>query len=158
LYFAFRPWVMRRAHPEPRPELPTLAGILPLILGYGTVMASYYLDIGMAYVALPSAEFGSYSASSVFPKMVLTGMMPIMLMLFPLMVGERTAVPLAVVRRIGWVLTGLSLVAMAVLFAAAPILCAGRWGIRYCEPGSYDLMLLSLVPLTLLRLLVFVTF
>jgi hypothetical protein len=160
LYLGFRPWVLARqtSHGNVRADPPSLAGILPLMAGYAAVMGFCYLDVIVAYLALPSDSFGLYSASSVLPKMILVGLTPIMLMLFPLMIGQNVEVPASVVRRIALVLAGLTGVAALGLILASPILCEGGWGLRYCQGDAFDDMMLSLIPLVLLRLLVFVAF
>jgi hypothetical protein len=160
LYLGFRSWVLgRQMSPgDVRAEPPSLSGILPLMAGYAIVMGVCYLDVIIAYLALPSDTFGLYSASSVLPKMILIGLTPIMLMLFPLMIGQNIQVPPVLVRRIALVLAALTGAAALGLVFASPFLCEGGWGLRYCQGDAFGDMMLSLVPLVLLRLLVFVAF
>jgi hypothetical protein len=160
LYLAFRPRVVGSPvnYAGVQADLPSRSGLLPLMVGYGAIMGFVYLDVIVGYVVLPSDSFGLYSASSVLPKMILVGLTPIMLMLFPLMIEKNIRVPASVVRRIGLVLTGLTGVAVLGLILASPILCEGRWGLRYCQDAAFDGMMLSLIPLVLLRLLAFVAF
>jgi hypothetical protein len=121
-------------------------------------MAYCYFDVILAYFILSSDKFGAYSASSVLPKMIFTGLMPVMLMLFPLIISETAIVRAATVRRIGFVLSLLAAAAALVLIVVSPIVCESRYGLRYCQATPFDDMLVALIPLTLLRLLVFVAF
>lgn len=140
-------------------RLPVLA-LLPSVAGYGLMVLVSNLDVLFGYYALSQSELGAYAASSVFPKAALVVIMPLLQMLIPAMIGidlSRRSFFL-VVARIGGIILALSLAGCALVWLLSPQLCGGRWGLRLCEPPILGILLISVIPLSLLRTLVVIEF
>jgi hypothetical protein len=86
--------------------------------------------------------------------------MPLLQVLFPAMIGE--GLPGDETRGVVWkITTALTLatlggIASVLLFS--PWLCGGRWGVRLCEPRVMSVLLVSILPLSLLRMAVLLQF
>lgn len=158
----FHLWFVR-GMPARRAALPALRSFLPLLsitLGYGLVIAISNLDVLISFLLLSERDLGTYSASSVFPKAILVVSMPILQLLFALVTAEhaglvdyRGAAGKSVV-----VVFGLAAVGAATVWLSAPWSCGGPWGLRLCNASTLTPLLLSVLPLSLLRVLVLLQF
>jgi hypothetical protein len=158
VYGGFRLWVGHNAaavEPEIAP-LPSLRGAIPAVLGYGLSIVVTNLDVLLGYLLLGQAALGVYSASSLFPKAMLVAMTPLLQMLFPMMVGgELSRAEMAVfLGKIGVAMLALSAAGAAIVWQLSPLVCGGAWGMPLCDRRLLDILLLSVAPLVLLRLLV----
>jgi hypothetical protein len=161
---AFHLWVSRNmaGGTEALPPLPRLAALLPVAAGYGLLMLLSNLDILLGYVLLSQSDLGIYSGSSVFPKGLLVLLMPVLQMLFPMMLDEhlgrasgqdaRDDAP-KVMRRTGGLVVALAGLGAASVWLLSGLLCGG-WGIRLCSTPTLGILLLSVLPLAVLRFLV----
>jgi O-antigen/teichoic acid export membrane protein len=134
--------------------------LLSATLGYGLSIVVSNLDILLGYLVLSRAELGVYSASAIFPKAMLVVVTPLMQMLFPMMVGtEQTrSEVLMFLGKIGIALLLLAGAGAAIVWQLSPLVCRGAWGMPLCDKPLLDIMLLSVVPLVMLRLLVLLNF
>ncbi len=161
-YVGFRLWVVKlgSGNPIKPPALPSPVTLLPAILGYGLLMAISNLDILLSYVLLKDGNLGVYSASSIFPKAMLVVTMPVLQILFPAMVGAK---PLdqqsrKFVRKSGVAMAVITTAGVTAIGLLSGWLCGGRWGVKLCDPSLMYVLLVSVVPLSLLRVLVLLQF
>ena len=136
-------------------RLPTLASELPAILGYALLITVSNLDILVGYFILPSVGFGVYSASSILPKAILTVLMPLQQMLFPHMLvsGTSREAERRFRQKAALVVVGLAVAGGIFTAAVEPFACGASPGILLCQPALMNIMLLSVVPLALVRVL-----
>jgi hypothetical protein len=158
VYGGFHVWVTRNAagmRAAAAPLLP-LATLIPAVLGYGLSIVVSNLDIVLGYLLLSQTELGVYSASSIFPKAMLVVTTPLLQMLFPMMVGgEQSRLErLVVLGKIGMAMLALASAGAALVWQLSPWVCGGAWGMPLCDRSLLHILLLSVVPLVLLRLLV----
>jgi O-antigen/teichoic acid export membrane protein len=134
--------------------LPSITAELPAILCYGMLVAVANLDILLGYFVLPDASFGAYAASSILPKAILAVIMPLQQMLFPMMTGGTSARADAIVGLKGAaVVAGIAVAGVATTRLGSPILCGAPPGLLACQPPLMAVMLWSVVPLALIRVL-----
>jgi O-antigen/teichoic acid export membrane protein len=161
-FVAFHFWTLRTTDNRASPasvHLPVLA-LLPSVAGYGLMVLVSNLDVLFGYYVLSQSDLGAYSASSVFPKAALVVIMPLLQMLIPAMMGvdlSRRSFFL-VVARIGGIILALSLSGSVLVWLLSHQLCGGHWGLKLCEPPILGILLISVIPLSLLRTLVVIEF
>jgi O-antigen/teichoic acid export membrane protein len=138
------------------PGLASLLPLLPLTLGYGILIALSNLDVLASFFLLDESDRGIYSASSVFPKAILVVTMPVLQLLFALMTAQHV-MGQAFRRAAGKssaIVFGLAVMGSAAVWLSAPWSCGDRWGLSLCDRATLEVLLLSVVPLSLLRVLV----
>jgi O-antigen/teichoic acid export membrane protein len=160
---AFHIWIYSLAHParpEPRATDLHLLNLLPAAVGYGLMVLVSNLDVLLAYFILNESDLGIYSASSVFPKAALVVVTPLLQMLIPAMVGADPSKRsfLFVAARIGGVILALTAAGSALVWLLSDQLCGSRFGLKLCTPPLLNILLISVVPLALLRTLVVIEF
>lgn len=141
---------------KPLPAMPSVRALVPVILGYASLIAVSNLDVLLTYLLLKDNALGAYSASSVFPKGILVVVTPLLQMLYPMMVGEKRPPDIRLVfqKSTGVIFVLSAALALGVL-GFSGVLCGGSWGLRSCQPGPLGYLLISAVPLSVLRALVF---
>lgn len=154
----FHLWFARSA-PARRVSLPGLASLLPLLpltLGYGVLIALSNLDVLLGFFLLDEGSLGIYSASSVFPKAILVVTMPVLQLLFALMTAEHVMGQgfRWAAGKSGAIVFGLAVIGSVAVWLSAPWSCGGRWGLSLCDTATLEVLLMSVVPLSLLRVLV----
>jgi O-antigen/teichoic acid export membrane protein len=158
----FHLWVLRAARDNRESPAVTLHlfSLVPAATGYGLIVLISNLDVLFGYFVLGQTELGIYSASSVFPKAALVVITPLLQMLIPAMVGEDPSKRpfIAVAARIGGVILALTAAGSALTWLLADQLCGGHWGLKLCTPPVLGILLISVVPLSLLRTLVVIEF
>jgi O-antigen/teichoic acid export membrane protein len=140
------------------PPLPSFRALVPVILGYGSLILVSNADVLLAYLLLRGDTLGVYSASSVLPKGILVVVTPLLQMLYPMMVWHDKAPPnlrLIVQKSAGTIFLLSSAIALAV-FAFSGLLCGGSWGLRLCQPFPLKYLLAATVMLSVLRALVLI--
>ncbi len=138
----------------PAAGLPALASEFPAILGYGLLVTVSNLDILIGYFVLPGISFGIYSASSILPKAVLTVLMPLQQMLFPhMLTGGSEQDDRLFQRKAALAVVGLALLGGVGIAIVEPLACGAAPGILLCRSSLMNVMLLSVVPLALVRVL-----
>ena len=155
----FRMQVTRRIrqlgpNPGPRLSLPSMTAIIPVVIGYGLMTTMTNLDVLVSYFALKEIDLGVYSASSVFPKAILTVMTPVSQMLFPMMFrgGAEPRDFLMTVAKIGATVLAASVAAAAMTWLLSDYLCGGTIGLQHCSIPPLSALLLAAIPLALLRI------
>ena len=142
--------------PQHLPALPAVRDLLPVAVGYVSLIAVSNLDVLLTYLLLKDGALGAYSASSVLPKGVLMIVTPLLQMLYPMMVGRQEA-PFDI-RRVFQksliVVFALSSVIALGVFGSSGLVCGGSWGLKLCQPLPLGLLLISAVTLSVLRALV----
>ena len=162
VFAVFHIWILRITRGRRAPASLTLHlfALLPAAAGYGLMVLVSNLDVLLAYFLLGETQLGVYAASTVFPKAALVVITPLLQMLIPSMLGadlsERPFVVVA--QRIGGVILGLTSVGSVIVWLLSDQLCGGRFGLKLCEPPVLGIMLVSVVPLALLRTLVVIEF
>ncbi len=134
---------------------PRLTSELPSIVGYGLLVTVSNLDVLVGYFILPSVAFGLYSASAVLPKAILTVVTPLQQMLFPHMVagsGDDTDNRRFRLRA-GIAVVGIAALGTVMAAIVEPIACGASPGIVLCRPSLMNVILLSIVPLVLVRVI-----
>jgi O-antigen/teichoic acid export membrane protein len=140
------------------PPLPSLRALVPVVLGYASLIVVSNMDVLLAYLLLKDSTLGVYSASSVLPKGILVVVTPLLQMLYPMMVWHDRApanVRLIVQKSAGTIFLLSSAMALAV-FAFSGLLCGGSWGLRLCQPFPLHDLLVATVMLSVLRALVLI--
>jgi hypothetical protein len=140
------------------PPLPSLRALVPVVLGYGSLIVVSNMDVLLAYMLLKDSALGVYSASSVLPKGILVVVTPLLQMLYPMMVWHGKAPPnvgLIVQKSAGTIFLLSSAMALAV-FGFSGLLCGGSWGLRLCQPFPLKYLLVATVMLSVLRALVLI--
>jgi hypothetical protein len=162
IYLSLHVWVRRNApaRTDGLAPLPSILGAVPAILGYVLSIVISNLDSLQSYLQLGHLDLGIYSASSVFPKTMLVLITPLLQMLFPMLItsGQDFRPPSLVIGKITGAILALVAGGVAVLWFGSGVVCGGSWGMPLCDPGLLDILLLSVLPLTMLRLLVLVEF
>jgi O-antigen/teichoic acid export membrane protein len=160
--FVFFHLVMFRrphSHPAATPALPLLA-LVPSTIGYGLMVLVSNLDVLFGYITLQHTDLGIYAASSVFPKGALVVITPLLQMLIPTMISpdrsKRSFIKLAA--RAGGVIGALCAIGSFLLWLLSDQLCGSRFGLKLCSPSLLDIVLLSVLPLSLLRTLAILEF
>jgi len=144
--------------PKELPTLPSFRALVPVVLGYGSLIIVSNADVLLAYLLLRGDTLGVYSASSVLPKGILVVVTPLLQMLYPMMVWHDKAPPnirLIVQKSAGTIFLLASAMALAV-FAFSGLLCGGSWGLRLCQPFPLKYLLAATVMLSVLRALVLI--
>jgi O-antigen/teichoic acid export membrane protein len=142
----------RSVDASPVDRLPALASELPAISAYTLLVTVSNLDILIGYFVLPGVAFGHYSASAVLPKAILTVVTPLQQMLFPHMVGSNTD-KLRFRLRAAVGIVGIAAAGAIAAAVIEPIACGARPGIMLCQPALMNIILLSVVPLVLVRVI-----
>jgi O-antigen/teichoic acid export membrane protein len=140
------------------PSLPSFRALVPVVLGYGSLIVVSNMDVLLAYLLLRDSTLGVYSASSVLPKGILVVVTPLLQMLYPMMVWHDKATPnvrLIVQKSAGTIFLLSSAMALAV-FGFSGLLCGGSWGLRLCQPFPLKYLLIATVMLSVLRALVLI--
>lgn len=146
--------------PAQAPPLASPLTLVPIFLGYGLLILIFNLNVLLGYFLLTGDALGIYSASSVFPKAILVVTTVPLQMVFAMMVaghGSRRDFN-RVTRKGGTVALGLAVAAGLVIWLGSPWACGGAWGLKLCEPTILELLLFSIVPLSLLRVFVLLEF
>jgi len=158
---AFRLWTKKRVNVtiESSP-LPSLNALLPSILGYGLLITISNLDVLLSYLILKDGKLGVYSASSIFPKAMLLVTLPFLQILFPAMMGGKPSDPESrrVAVKSGIVMAVLASGGIVGIWLLSGSLCGGKWGVSLCDPSLLYPLLFSVLPLSLLRVLVLLQF
>lgn len=162
--YGFHLWLARSTHGRSAavaaPSLPRVTTVLPITLGYGVLIAISNLDVLVSYFLLGAGDLGIYSASSVFPKAILVVTVPVLQLLFALMTAEQAG--LAFRRAAGKsaaIVSVLAVLGIGAIWLSAPWSCGGGgWGLSLCDGAALKLLLLSVLPLSLLRILVLLQF
>ena len=139
--------------------LPSPTTLLPAVLGYGLLIAVSNLDVLLSYFFLTDGDLAVYSASSVFPKAILVATTPLLQMLFPMMMGHPAdRATRIIVRKSSGVVFALTVSGVAVFWLTSDWLCGGTWGLKLCQSPPLGILLLSVIPLALLRVFVLLQF
>jgi O-antigen/teichoic acid export membrane protein len=147
----------------------------PITAGDGPAIASYSLrraigfcsafvgfvlfnnaDIFLAYLILDPSSLGTYTASSVLPKAIVTATQPVVQIILPVVIaiqGEGQDTSRAVTKAIIAALA-LGTVAFGVLWAGSDLACGSAHGIRFCSSPLLLLLAAAAVPLSVIRTLI----
>lgn len=162
IFAVFHVWVPQTAsaRSDPGPVSLHLISLLPAAIGYGLMVLVSNLDVLIGYFVLSDTDLGFYSGSSVFPKGALVVVTPLLQMLIPAMIGtDRSKGPfIFVAARIGSVIFALTALGSAMVWLLSDRLCGSRLGLKLCEPPILGILLISVVPLSLLRTLAVIEF
>lgn len=130
-----------------------LSEALPFCSAYVGFVLLNNADILIAYFLFSSVQLGAYSAAAVLPKAIVMVTQPIAQVVLPLLVATEGKV--ALVRRAVWRAIGLTVVlgsvGAAFLSLASPLICSGRFGIRYCDPTLMTTLAVAAVLLAIVR-------
>jgi O-antigen/teichoic acid export membrane protein len=143
----------RRSDSAALPPLPSARTLVPVFVSFGLLIAVSNLDVLLGYFLLSESDLGAYSASSILPKAIVVLTMPLLQMLFPMLARHDPAVQRlrVVLGKSGLLILALTSGAVGFIWAASGWLCGGPWSIRYCEVSTMNILLLSAVPLVILR-------
>jgi O-antigen/teichoic acid export membrane protein len=158
VFAAFHIWLKQSARRSPAVQTDRLRifTLVPTIAGYGMLILLSNLDVLFSYLLLGNVDIGLYSASSVFPKAILVVITPLQQMLLPMMVPDKANSSQfnLIIAKIGGIVLLLTSVGIGMLWLLSGAVCGGRWGLTLCQPATLHVLLLSALPLVLLRVLV----
>ena len=158
MHLGFRIWLSRvEPRKEPTvPSLPSPIALLPLLLGYGLLIAVSNLDVLLSYFLFVENDLAAYSASSVFPKTLLLVTVPLLQMLFAIMAGEHPSATgrRKIVQKSVATVLAMTAAGAAFVWLFSASFCGGAWGIKLCQPYALGILLLSILPQAVLRVLV----
>src|SRR5262249_5964862 len=158
VFLGFYVWMRRSADPSPSaaPARFPVSTLVPTTIGYCLLILLSNLDVVLSYLVLSSEDLGFYSASSVFPKAILVVITPFLQMLFPMMLIIKANAPQfdLTILKIGGVVFLLTSAAAGMIWLFSGWLCGGGWGLQLCQSDPLHMLLLSTLPLVVLRLLV----
>lgn len=142
------------------PKLPSLKTLGYVFLGYGFLTIISNLDIFLAHLTLNGTNIGIYSSSSVFPKGILVVLNPLIQMLLGIMIVGNISKEnfLKIVKKSFGVVFVLTSTGVLTVWLLIPWICGGRWGLHLCDSHSVHILLLSVIPLSLLRISVILDF
>lgn len=142
-----------RGVPHPEDIELSLLPLVPAAAGYGLLVLVSNLDVLFSYFLLSEADLGVYSASSVFPKAALVVITPLLQMLIPMMIagGPSKRYLGSVMLRIGGAILALTAAGSIMVWLVSDWVCGSRYGLKLCQPQLLAVLLLSVVPLSLLR-------
>lgn len=130
--------------------------LAPIVGGYGLFTLFVNTDVLLAYLLLGRDQLGTYVASSVLPKAIITATLPVAQVLLPVVVARAKAAEST------WpsmfkALTAVVVLATAgvlVLNAGGGLVCNSRLGLRFCDIDLMAILSLTAIPLCVLRVLV----
>ncbi len=126
----------------------------PFALQYGIFILISNVDILVAYLVLSNDQLGSYAASSLLPKAIVTATLPVSQVMLPVMSADEGArMWTALLKAVG-VSAFLSTVGVAVLALGSELACNDQFGIRFCSPWLLEVLALGAIPLSVSRVLV----
>jgi len=162
MFACFRLWTTASGSSETVsvPPLPAAASLLAPVTGYSLMIVVSNMDVLASYFLLSAHDLSIYSASSVFPKAILVVITPLLQMLFPMMVGVGALsrdVKVVIGKTVGITMI-LTLIGVFIIWLFSGWLCGGTWGLRLCEDAPLFTLLLSAVPVAMLRVLVMLQF
>jgi O-antigen/teichoic acid export membrane protein len=111
--------------------------LLPLCAALGGFVLLSNADVLIAYIKLSAAELGTYSASAVLPKAIVTATHAISLVILPVAThirAESVSVRPALAKAMGLTFALAALGALA-LWLVRGEACGGRFGIKFCDPA-----------------------
>lgn len=162
MFTCFRIWITLSACNKPTSilSMPSPMTLLVPALGYSMMIIVSNMDVLVSYFLLSANDLGVYSASSVFPKAILVVITPLLQMLFPMMVGmgKLSRDVKVVIGKTVAVTLILTLIAVFIIWILSGWLCGGQWGLRLCQEPPLYILLLSAVPVALLRVIVMLQF
>ena len=162
MYVCFRVWFVPSENTAPTAilALPSPVTLIVPTMGYTLLIVFSNLDVLVGYFLLSTSDLSIYTASSVFPKAILVVITPLLQMLFPMMmgVGKLSSNTKIVIGKIGLVTLILASIAVWTVWLLSEWLCGGVWGLMLCQKPTLLVILSSVVPLALLRLLVMLHF
>jgi O-antigen/teichoic acid export membrane protein len=128
----------------------------PFALQYGLFVLINNVDVLLAYVILSNDELGSYSASSLLPKAIVTATLPVSQVMLPVMsvASDEAPRPWTAVLKALAVSAFLSAAGAGILAAGGDVACNDEFGIRCCSPWLLALLSLGAIPLSISRVLV----
>jgi O-antigen/teichoic acid export membrane protein len=142
--------------PQSFPPLPSARALVPVVLGYVSLIVVSNLDVLLIYLLLKNEALGTYSSSSILPKGILVVVTPLLQMLYPMMVSYEKAPPnvrIVFQRSTGVIFVLASVMALGV-FEFSGVLCGGPWGLKLCRHFPLQFLLISAVMLSVLRVVV----
>ena len=138
--------------------IPSMVDLIVPTLGYVMLVVISNMDVIVAYLLLSPRDLSVYSASSVFPKAILVVITPLLLMLFPKMVSKD---PIShnlrfVIGKILGVTSAMTIGAIFFIWLLSKWICGGEWGMQLCQEYPMYTLLLSALPIALLRVIVMI--
>jgi len=137
-------------------HLPRPLTIMPVALGYGLFAALSHVDLFVTYLLVDNHGLGIFSSSALLPKAILVLTFPIVQMLFPILVIDTGVARLRFIMLVKGVIATLIAAGTVALIInmVSNHLCGGFLGIPQCSHSLLTTMLLSILPLSVLRVLV----
>lgn len=110
-------------------------------------------DVLLAYIVLSPGELGSYAASTVLPKAIVTATQPVAQIVLPMITNLRreTAVVSATAKKAITLASAMALLGFAFLWSASGLACGASPGIRYCDPPMMLILALAAIPMAAMR-------
>ena len=142
------------------PSLPSLKTLGYVFFGFGFLTIISNLDIFLGYFVLGKKAAGVYSSSSVLHKGILVVITPLIQMLFGVMVAGYLSEKVfrKMVRKSYAVVFALTISGASFVGIFKPWMCGGRWGLHMCSAEILILLLISTIPLSLLKIAVVLNF
>jgi O-antigen/teichoic acid export membrane protein len=133
-----------------------VAASMPFMFQYGLFTLVCNVDVLLAYLVLTNDQLGSYAASSLLPKAIVTATLPVAQVMLPVVSTwgeERAQVRTALLKALGVALF-LSIAGAAVLILGRDLACNDQFGIRFCATPLVTMLAVAAIPVSLSRVLV----
>jgi O-antigen/teichoic acid export membrane protein len=122
----------------------SLRYILPFCTALGALVFLNYADVFVAYLKLSGAELGTYAASAVLPKAIVTATQPVTQVILPVAThirGQNLKTREVLLKAIGMTFA-LAALGAGVLWLVSGEVCGSPYGIKFCN-ASIMLVLAS---------------
>jgi len=132
------------------------AEAVPFALQYGLFILVNNVDALLAYLVLSNDQLGSYAASSLLPKAIVTATLPVSQVMLPVMnasMEKQSQFWTALLKALGVTLF-LSAAGATVLALGRDLACNDHFGIRFCSPWLLTMLAFGAIPLSISRVLV----
>jgi O-antigen/teichoic acid export membrane protein len=127
--------------------------ILPFCTALGAFVFLNYVDVLVAYLKLSGAELGTYAASAVLPKAIVTATQPVTQVILPLAThirGQNLKTREVLLKAIGMTFALAALGASALWLVSGQV-CGSHYGIKFCNPSIMPLLASAAVAVAVIR-------
>jgi O-antigen/teichoic acid export membrane protein len=132
----------------------SLRYILPFCTALGAFVFLNYVDILVTYLKFSGAELGTYAASAVLPKAIVTATQPVTQVILPVAThirGQNLKTREALLKAIGLTFALAALGATALWLVSGEVCGSYYYGIKFCNPSIMPLLASAAVAVAVTR-------